>query len=671
MRADSLGMFWFDEPPKPKEKKEKLKCVPPFPTWEAETYLPGLREAMEFNVPLMTMADLMAAMNNREELLFDCEVYRNYFLAAFRSFKTGKVIFYEMTNNTSLDMAGLSHVIKNFCTVGFFSNNYDLTVTALALAGKTCSEIKDVSDQLIVEKARPSDILKSHKVKRLLVNHIDLIEVAPLRGGLKTYGGRMHIPRMQDLPFKPNRILSAEQIAIVRWYCINDLTATGYLRASLQEELDLRIQMSEQYDIDLRSRSDAQIAEAVIGHELEKLRGSRIYKPVIPVGTSYRYNLPVFLRFNSQVMQWVTNLITQLYFFIDETGSIATPPELLNLKIPLGTSTYTIGIGGLHSCEKKICHIAGPDEEITDTDAVSFYPFIILNLGLYPQHLGPDFLFVYKGIVYRRIDAKKAKNKKVANSLKIVINGSYGKLGSKYSIFYAPDLLIQTTITGQLSLLMLIERMEMAGISVISANTDGIVTKCHRSMWDIRDSIIAQWERDTRFETESVKYLGLFSRDVNNYFAVKAPCKDEPEVTIKSKGAYSRPGLSKNPTNEICIDAIENLFTKGIPIAQTITTSRDLRKFITMRNVNGLKGGTQGAVKLWPDQEHEFLGKSVRWYYSNTCDGIMVYAGSGKKVPGSDGARPIMDMPLYFPKDIDYDRYIAITEKMLKEVGYL
>ena len=42
------------------------------------------------------------------------------------------------------------------------------------------------------------------------------------------------------------------------------------------------------------------------------------------------------------------------------------------------------------------------------------------------------------------------------SSKKIQINGSFGKLGSKYSLLYAPDLLLQTTITGQLALLMLI-----------------------------------------------------------------------------------------------------------------------------------------------------------------------------------------------------------------------
>lgn len=60
---------------------------------------------------------------------------------------------------------------------------------------------------------------------------------------------------------------------------------------------------------------------------------------------------------------------------------------------------------------------------------------------------------------------------------KIQINGTFGKTGSPYSVLFAPTMLIQTTITGQLSLLMLIEWHEIYGIPVISANTDGVVIK--------------------------------------------------------------------------------------------------------------------------------------------------------------------------------------------------
>jgi DNA polymerase elongation subunit (family B) len=58
--------------------------------------------------------------------------------------------------------------------------------------------------------------------------------------------------------------------------------------------------------------------------------------------------------------------------------------------------------------------------------------------------------------------------------MKIAANGVFGKLGSPWSILYAPHLMVAVTLTGQLALLMLIERAERMGISVVSANTDGV-----------------------------------------------------------------------------------------------------------------------------------------------------------------------------------------------------
>ena len=68
---------------------------------------------------------------------------------------------------------------------------------------------------------------------------------------------------------------------------------------------------------------------------------------------------------------------------------------------------------------------------------------------------------------------------------KIQINGSFGKFGSKYSKLYSPNMLLATTITGQLTLLMLIEQLELNNIPVISANTDGLEYYCPRDKIDL------------------------------------------------------------------------------------------------------------------------------------------------------------------------------------------
>lgn len=665
-RADIAGFFWDDTPPPKPPKAEKPKRTPPERTWERPDYLPGLHDALAFRVPQFEDWELAIAAAKRERFVFDIECYCNYFLIAFTSLASGKVIYFERTANHDFNRDKLQWIVNTFCLVSFNGWNYDIPILSMALAGKTNAQLKAATNEIIVNGTRPSDVLRSYKVKGIKPNHIDLIEVAPLRASLKIYGGRLHAPRMQDLPFHPETMLSPEQMAIVRWYCVNDLTNTAILHESLKEQLDLRESMGLEYKMDLRSKSDAQIAEAVIAEEIERLNGARAQRPVIEPGTRYKYKIPHFIKYQSPLMNWALDVVRNANFIVSEDGNVGMPEELKALRLEMAGAVYRMGIGGLHSSEQCAAHYADSNTLLIDRDVTSYYPYIILNQGLYPQHLGPNFLKVYRTLVERRIAAKHAGNKVIADSLKITINGSFGKLGSRYSVLYAPDLLIQVTVTGQLSLLMLIERLELAGIHVVSANTDGIVIKCPTARQAECDAIVKQWEVDTGFETEDTQYLAVFSRDVNNYIAVKKKFDKQAKQWLyeadgcKTKGAYAKTGLQKNPTNQICVDAVLELLTKGTPIMTTVRSCVDVRKFVSVRTVKG------GAVK-----DGQFLGKSIRWYYAAGEQGEIVYADSGNKVPRSEGAKPLMDLPALFPQDIDYEWYEREAERMLYDIGYL
>jgi len=665
MRADMAGMFWNDTPPPKPPKVEKPKRTPPERTWERPDYLPGLQEALAFRVAQFEDWELAIAAAKREKLVFDIECYENYFLIAFTSLASGKVICFERTTNHDFNRDKLQWIVNTFCLVSFNGINYDLPILAMALAGKTNSQMKAATNEIILNGTRGSDVLRSYKVKSIKPNHIDLIEVAPLRASLKIYGGRLHVPRMQDLPFHPETLLSHEQMAIVRWYCVNDLTGTAFLHEALKEQLSLRESLSSEYGMDLRSKSDAQIAEAVIAEEMEKLNGRRAQKPVIEPGTCYQYRVPHFIKYESPLMNWALNIVRNARFIVSEDGNIGMPAELKELKLQIANGVYRMGIGGLHSSEQCAAHYADENTLLIDRDVTSYYPYIILNQGLYPQHLGPNFLHVYRQLVDRRIAAKHAGNKVIDDSLKITINGSFGKLGSKYSVLYSPDLLIQVTVTGQLSLLMLIERLELRGITVVSANTDGIVIKCPKHLEPTLNEIVKQWESDTGFETKDTQYLAVFSRDVNNYIAVKKKYDKERKVWLnepdgcKTKGAYAKTGLQKNPTNQICVDALIEFLTKGTPIQSTIRNCTDIRKFVSVRTVSG------GAVK-----DGHYLGKSIRWYYAADEEGEIIYAKNGNKVPRSEGAKPIMDIPPSLPQDVDYEWYEQEAERMLQDIGY-
>jgi hypothetical protein len=651
------GLFWDDTPPPPKEKIQREKRTPPEQTWL--DHLPGLEEAQAFPIELLSYEELAGIAERQEELIVDVEVFENYFLAVFTHIISGKVFWLD-SRTPGLTIA-LRWILENCLTVGFNSISYDLTICYFVCADKSTETLKEISDAIIKQGMTPSELHRYYRVKKFHVNHIDLIEVAPLYASLKTYAGRLHAHKMQDLPFHPDTILSEDQITIVRWYCVNDTLNTQLLRECLEEQIILRYDLSNEFKIDLRSKSDAQIAEAVINSELRRITGRFPVKPKIEIGTVYQYKIPYYLNFQSDLLKYALNVVANAKFVVDHTGSIAMPQEIKDLPIEMNGAVYRMGIGGLHSSEQTVAHIADNEHLLFDADVVSYYPIIILNLMLAPPHLGEAFLNVYRAIVDKRINAKRAGNKNVAESLKIVVNGAFGKMGSMFSILYSPDLLFHVTLTGQLTLLLLIERLELAGIRVVSANTDGIVIKCHRDLRERMESIIKTWEFDTRFETEGSEFAALYSRDVNNYIAIKK------DGNVKTKGAYSKPErpeqqLHKNPTSTICRDAVLDYLTKGVELETTIRTCTDITKFVSVRTVRG------GAARV-QDSGNEYVGKTIRWYYATGVEGELVYILSGNKVPRSDGARELMVLPNSLPVDVDYEWYIKEAQRILVDIG--
>lgn len=655
----------------------------------------------------------------KQRLVMDIECYRNYFLVMFRSIENGKIRYYEQFDGQRLNVTEIRRILREYLIVTFNGLNYDMPMLALALTGADCANLKRASDSIIVGNLRGWQFEQLHGVKVPQgIDHIDLIEPAFGQGSLKLYGGRLHSKRLQDLPIEPDASISPDQRQQLIAYCGNDLQTTIDLYNHMRPQIELREHMTKDYGVDLRSKSDAQIAEAVIRSQLTKILGTTPQKPNIPKGTVLRYKAPEFLKFKSPVLQAKLRDIVASDFIVDENGSPIEPASLCGQTICIGKGVYRLGIGGLHSSETTVAHHADDQYILVDRDVASYYPNIILLCRLYPKHLTEAFLTVYRSIVETRLKAKRDGNSVVANALKIVANGSFGKLGSKYSLLYAPDLMIQVTVTGQLALLMLIESLEDAGIEVVSANTDGIVIKCLRSRSDELLGLVQDWENTTGFETEETQYKALYSRDVNNYIAIKT------KGGYKGKGAFAPTSISKNPQNNICVEAVCAWLEHGTPIRQTILACEDVRKFVAVRTVRGgaikithtnynetLTPGQKrgvllanGWMQLAPaplatakfdaipdgcgydietayrmlcgDDRWNYLGKVIRWYYQINETGAIHYkpfnkTGGRNKVPASDGACPLMELPDHVPCDIDYQRYIRESNDMLKEIGAL
>jgi len=677
MRADAVGMFWEDLPAV-RVKKEKIKPVPPDPVWLKPDYLPHLDKARAFvrNIQQITLTPAELRQYKGSKMIFDCESYPNYFLAAFKHLDTGKVIYFHAQRGQKLDAAGLLWVLQNFCIVGFNIRNYDFPVCAAAAVGKSTDVIFFMGHRIIKDRESPYEVLKSMKIKGIKdIDFIDLIEVCPLQASLKMYAGRLHCEEMQDLPFEVGTELSPDQQCIVFWYCFNDLKNTQLIHDRLHQELKLRVVMSGDYKVDLRSKSNAQIAEAVIRSEIKAITGRPIEKQKVEPGKTFKFKMPEYMfTAESANLRYVVQRVMNTEFKVGDDGYVSMPESLEEFDVPLGNVICGMGLGGLHTREKRAFHWSTKDYVLIDRDVESYYPRIALNQGLYPHHLTPAFLAVFDRIVKRRLAAKHAGNKIDAACLKIVINGTFGKLGNPFSIMYSPELLIQITLTGQLTLMLLIERAAKAGFRIVSGNTDGVTILCPRNRKDEYDAIIAKWEADTQFVTEETQYAALFAKDVNNYYAAKYEYDKglkrwtNKVKDVKTKGIYANPWtdpddvvsqMKKNPTTSICSEAVCNLFSKGWPVEKTIREARDMSKFVSVRKVSG------GAYR-----DGQYFGETVRWYYAKGVKGSIINATSGNRVPKSEGAMPFMDFNGEFPDDVDYEWYEREAHRILQDIGY-
>lgn len=131
-----------------------------------------------------------------------------------------------------------------------------------------------------------------------------------------------------------------------------------------------------------------------------------------------------------------------------------------------------------------------------------------------------------------------------------------------------------TTITGELSLMMLIEQYELRGIKVISANTDGVTILVKKCDIEIMKAINEWWMNVTKYELERTDYQKIIFSTVNDYLAIKT------DGEIKKKGDFLTDfELHKNKSARIVPITLENYFVHNIPVADTITNHTNIFDF--------------------------------------------------------------------------------------------
>jgi DNA polymerase elongation subunit (family B) len=164
------------------------------------------------------------------------------------------------------------------------------------------------------------------------------------------------------------------------------------------------------------------------------------------------------------------------------------------------------------------------------------YPNIAISNNIYPEHLSQNFAVIYKELYEERKKYPKGTPENLM--IKLSLNSAYGKSNDKHSFLYDPKFTMSVTLNGQLSLLLLVDRLIcIQGLKIVQVNTDGVTVALPRDKEQEYKDVCQKWQKDVKLELEFADYSKMFIRDVNNYVALYTNTK------VKYKGAYVSDGL--------------------------------------------------------------------------------------------------------------------------------
>lgn len=227
----------------------------------------------------------------------------------------------------------------------------------------------------------------------------------------------------------------------------------------------------------------------------------------------------------------------------------------------ISAKNITFGSGGLHTTNNDRLYYY---ENVYNFDVRSYYPTF---LEMYIKNIANIDLKEFIKKKYERIELKTKKDnvsKSKQNAYKLALNSLTGKFNqmSEHNAFYNPSVYFSMTNSCQLMLLDLCERLEKY-VNLVQLNTDGIAftIKENATISDKKQIIknIKKWEKNYKFQLEKSKFDRFYERSVNDYIAIYDTKKS------KSKGST----FKARYTSEITfMSATANILHKAYMISK-------------------------------------------------------------------------------------------------------
>ena len=419
-----------------------------------------------------------------DKQLYDIECYKNYFCVGIKNFISKEILFYEISEERN-DIHEIYKFFKDYTgfLISFNGIHYDNMVIKYLLKNygnykylnyaNICLELKYFSDKIINDGF--DDEVKQIKYMKTSWIDIDLFAYwskmlrISKKISLKSLGVQLGYNTIQELPYKPDSILSLEDLPKLRYYnYTHDLGILELLTSEMEGEIKLRGNIVNDYKLNCWSWDAPKIAsEALLSDyckitskSIKDVRNTRFEKSTMPLnqilkGFDPEFKLPIFQNLWLEILNSKDTFSKELLVNYNNT----------NIRL-------TYGIGGLHSINENEQYYTNNDLQIMTSDISSLYPNIMLNYGCIRQ---PEVLDRYRQVKTERIEAKRNKNKSKDVFLKLILNSTSGLLDNQHSWLYYPEGAMRLRLIGQIFLTKCIETCILGNWQVISANTKPLV----------------------------------------------------------------------------------------------------------------------------------------------------------------------------------------------------
>jgi len=579
-------------------------------------------------------------MNNKDVIIYDIETMQELFLVVCmvpgkvpKSFQVSRwknqldaFVRYTEANN-DVYWVGYNNLRFDSQVVEWILRNHDNwhELTNLEICARIAQKAADV-----IHDAN-YDVFPEYREHELSLKQLDLFKIHHYDNknrmvSLKRLEFEMDLENIEEMPIHHTKVdMTKEEVEMTIDYCYNDVDATyEFYKITLGDcdhplykgnnQVELRQDIEAEFGIPCMNYSDSKIGDEMIKKYYCSEKGIEYRE--LPRKGYFRKNIDL----KNCIAKYVVFETPQLTEFLKKMKkTVLGLQDDFKEHIDFHGNVYSFMKGGLHTENKPKVFEADEEYEIIDWDVSSYYPAIIINNGQFPAHLGKEFLRGYKQMFEKRLElkpfAKKDKKiKGIVGALKLAVNSVYGKSSDMQSWIFDRQLTMFTTITGELSLMMLIEQYELNGIHVISANTDGVTIRIKKDLIPLMHSLNEAWSNLTQYELERTDYSKIIFSTVNDYLAIMT------NGEIKKKGDFLTDfELHKNKSARVVPIALERYFVDGTPVEETIRAHTNLYDFCIRQKASRSfhYEGTNRSTG-----EKTVYDKLIRYYVSNTGDKI-------------------------------------------------